>query len=42
VDGHAWFFRNESFAAADLSILPWESCFTDPVDELVVCVRVGM
>jgi hypothetical protein len=24
--------------AADRSILPWESCFTDPVDGLVVCL----
>jgi hypothetical protein len=38
VDGHGWFFRNEPLAAADRSILPCESCFTDPVDELVVCL----
>ena len=28
--------------AANLSIVPWESCFTDPVDELVLFVGTGM
>jgi len=38
VDGQEWLFLNEPFAAADLSILPWESRFVVPVDELVVCL----
>lgn len=29
-------------APADLSILPWESCFTDPVEMRIVCAEVGM
>ena len=29
MDGQGWLFPNESSAAADLSILPCESCLTD-------------
>jgi hypothetical protein len=38
VDGQGWLFLNDPLAAADLSILPCESCFTAPVDELLVCL----
>jgi hypothetical protein len=36
VDGHGLCFRNDPFAAADLSILPCESRFGFPVDEGLV------